>query len=102
MSDTPDTSDDDYHHDPQLDRTLAVAIATMFTPASPRSICLHSNISRVRADPRCHHCHKVHMFGWVYRCEGCGYKACHNCCPRFLERSWDSIGGVLGEHESTS
>lgn len=106
MSDTP-PSDDDYHHDPQLDRTLAVAIAQMYTatpPPRPKSavavkkICTHSTITRLRgATPGCEHCRKAHMFGWVYCCSACGYKACHNCRPRFFERTWDSLWGRLGE-----
>lgn len=95
-----ETADEDYHHDPQLDRSLAVAIAQLYTPSKKqRIICTHSLVSRVRGtvtDTRCQHCRKAHWFGWVYQCEACGYKVCHNCRPKFLERSWDSIWGLLG------
>ncbi|KAF8538217.1 hypothetical protein BDD12DRAFT_843539 [Trichophaea hybrida] len=94
------------HPDPHLDRPLAIAIAQFFTPASPkhtttttttRIICTHSLVARVRSDTCCQHCRKTHWFGWVYRCGSCGYRVCHNCRPKFVERSWDSIGGVLNE-----
>jgi hypothetical protein len=85
--------------EPNSDLSLALALARLYIP--PRvahGICTHSRVARVyAADMRCQHCRTTHLFGWVYRCRDCQYRACHNCRPKYVERSWDSIWGVLRE-----
>ncbi|KAI5807075.1 hypothetical protein EDC01DRAFT_12313 [Geopyxis carbonaria] len=97
MEDTPPPEE---HPDPQMDRQFVLAIVNHYTPIvsnrAARSSCTHSLIKRIRAPhASCFRCGQIHIFGWLYRCRMCGYKACHNCRPRFLERSWDNIWGVI-------
>lgn len=94
---------DSEHPDTELDRPLAIAIAMLYSPTPPpiqsaRLICTHSLVTRVHhPGVSCQHCKKSHWFGWVYQCKCCSYSVCHNCRPKFVERSWESIWTMLND-----
>lgn len=47
----------------------------------------------------CQRCRKQHWFRWVYVCDLCSARACHNCRPKWAERAWgsfESLGGMTG------
>lgn len=62
------------------------------TPSYPRDLFL----VRMETDKCCQRCHKPHYFRWVYVCNNCGARACHNCRPKWADRAWVSFGGLLG------
>lgn len=81
--------------------------------AIPRlSKCTHQNVTRYytaaststpeelkmqgkeEAHEYCQRCRKQHWFRWVYVCDMCSARACHNCRPKWAERAWGSFGSL--------
>lgn len=61
------------------------------TPSYPRDLFL----VRAETDKCCQRCHKPHYFRWVYVCNNCSARACHNCRPKWADRAWGSFGSLL-------
>lgn len=61
-------------------------------PSYPRDLF----VIRLESDGFCQRCRKPHLFRWVYVCDYCSARACHNCRPRWADRAWESFGSVLG------
>lgn len=61
------------------------------TPSYPRDLFL----VRTETDKCCQRCHKPHYFRWVYVCNNCSARACHNCRPKWADRAWGSFGSLL-------
>lgn len=60
-------------------------------PSYPRDLFL----AKTETDKCCQRCHKPHYFRWVYVCNNCSARACHNCRPKWADRAWGSFGGLL-------
>lgn len=60
-------------------------------PSYPRDLFL----VRMETDKYCQRCHKPHYFRWVYVCNNCSARACHNCRPKWADRAWGSFGSLL-------
>ncbi|KAG0640313.1 hypothetical protein HOY80DRAFT_959527 [Tuber brumale] len=58
--------------------------------------CTHERLIR-EPNRICNICHRRHFFNWAYYCEACQASACHNCRPRWAERTWVTFATVLGE-----
>ncbi|PUU76662.1 hypothetical protein B9Z19DRAFT_239338 [Tuber borchii] len=56
--------------------------------------CTHERITR-EFNKICKICKRRHFFNWAYHCGICGASACHNCRPRWAERTWVDFATVL-------
>lgn len=111
------TSDSDYH-DPDLDVSLALAIITAYapSPSSPSStssashpsgyedqlpFCTHTLVSRQRVSTnhQCSGCGAKHWIGWIFQCDVCRIKGCHECKGHWVERSFGGLDGVVLSEE---
>lgn len=83
---------------PPSSKCTHLSVTRFHTPGTlaPQTYPRDLFLVKVVNDEYCQRCRKPHFFRWVYVCDHCSARACHNCRPRWAERAWGSFEGLLG------